>query len=84
MAAKDNRIFGLDVMRAVAVLSVVYAHGYYVLGDVAPDRGHRVSFVVGVTLFFVLSGFLIGRILLRTIDRQDFNGPLLAQFWIRR
>jgi len=37
-----------------------------------------------VTVFFVLSGFLIGRILLRTIDRQDFNGHLLAQFWVRR
>lgn len=84
MGATDNRIFGLDVMRAVAVLAVVYTHGYYVLGDVAPDRGHRISFVDGVTLFFVLSGFLIGRILLRTVDRQDFDGQLLAQFWVRR
>src|SRR5262249_43819084 len=25
-----------------------------------------------------------GRILLRTIDRQDFNVRLLAQFWVRR
>jgi peptidoglycan/LPS O-acetylase OafA/YrhL len=84
MTDTDNRIFGLDVMRAVAVLAVVYTHGYYVLGDDAPGRANRISFVDGVTLFFVLSGFLIGRILLRTIDRQDFDGRLLAQFWVRR
>jgi peptidoglycan/LPS O-acetylase OafA/YrhL len=35
-------------------------------------------------LFFVLSGFLIGRILLRTIDRADFDGRSLTQFWLRR
>jgi len=84
MATNDNRIFGLDIMRAMAVLAVVYVHGYYLLGDAVPDRAHRLSFADGVTLFFVLSGFLIGRILLRTIERKDFNGRVLTQFWVRR
>ena len=84
MTTTDNRVFGLDLMRAVAIVSVVYAHGYSLAGRGDPDRVAGVSFVDGVTLFFVLSGFLIGRILLRTIDRTDFDGRTLAQFWVRR
>jgi peptidoglycan/LPS O-acetylase OafA/YrhL len=84
MAMPDNRVFGLDLMRAVAILSVVYAHGYGLLGYGDTDRVAGVSFVDGVTLFFVLSGFLIGRILLRTINRTDFDGRTLVQFWVRR
>jgi peptidoglycan/LPS O-acetylase OafA/YrhL len=84
MAARDNRIFGLDAMRALAVLAVVYAHGRYLLAGTTSAASTGISFADGVTLFFVLSGFLIGRILLRTIERRDFDGPMLAQFWIRR
>jgi peptidoglycan/LPS O-acetylase OafA/YrhL len=80
----SQRVFGLDLLRAFAILTVIYEHGSYIL----PQGGSRdfynlISFD-GVTTFFVLSGFLIGRILLRTVLHDDFNGGMLVTFWKRR
>ena len=62
-----NRVFGLDLLRAVAIMSVVCAHGFVVLYPhlvgVLGIFGHGGFY--GVELFFVLSGFLIGQILIR-------------------
>lgn len=77
-----GRTFGLDFVRATAILFVVLSHGNYLL----PERAAQIiSFINidGVTLFFVLSGFLIGRILIRSFDKEiDFSA--LRSFWIRR
>jgi peptidoglycan/LPS O-acetylase OafA/YrhL len=63
---------GLDILRGVAILSVVFYHGLY-LGPLVSPPIHTIwarlssLFVfgwLGVFLFFVLSGFLIGAILL--------------------
>lgn len=84
MLAHNNRIFGLDVLRAFAVLCVVYGHGYRLIDHAIPSEIYKLPVFDGVTMFFVLSGFLIGRILLRTIAKDDFNGKMLIEFWIRR
>lgn len=39
---------------------------------------------IGVEVFFVLSGFLIGGILFREIDKGKSFGTTLKSFWIRR
>lgn len=39
---------------------------------------------IGVEVFFVLSGFLIGGILFREIDKGKSFGQTLKSFWIRR
>ncbi len=78
-----NRVFGLDILRAVAILIVIFTHSYYYLHlqflgfiyRIIPD---------GVGLFFVLSGFLIGGILLRIINKDSFTFRKLINFWIRR
>ena len=61
------RVFGLDALRAAAILAVVLTHYFVVLYPHMPAwfglLGHGGFY--GVELFFVLSGFLIGRILLR-------------------
>jgi peptidoglycan/LPS O-acetylase OafA/YrhL len=80
----DRRVFGLDLLRALSVLFVVYGHGYYLIKSEVDEGIYNIPVFDGVTAFFVLSGFLIGRILLRTIEREDFGGKILLEFWIRR
>ncbi|MFZ1664872.1 MAG: acyltransferase, partial [Flavobacteriales bacterium] len=78
-----NRIFGLDILRALAIMFVVIGHGSYLL----PNKLRTISdfFVFdGVSIFFVLSGFLIGGILIKLIDKNGFNFSILKTFWIRR
>jgi peptidoglycan/LPS O-acetylase OafA/YrhL len=78
-----ERVFGLDLLRAAAVCFVVYGHGYVYLPHV-DEHTYRLPEIDGVTLFFVLSGFLIGRILLKTFAASGVSGRKLLQFWIRR
>jgi peptidoglycan/LPS O-acetylase OafA/YrhL len=80
----NNRIFGLDILRACAVMFVVIGHGNYLLSK-------KYTFVInkffgydGVSIFFVLSGFLIGGILIKTLETKRSEKNMLLNFWIRR
>jgi peptidoglycan/LPS O-acetylase OafA/YrhL len=78
-----NRIYGLDILRALAIMFVVIGHGSCLL----PQKMRVVSDFLtfdGVSIFFVLSGFLIGGILIKLIDEKGINFHILKQFWIRR
>ena len=81
-----NRVFGLDLMRAIAILLVVMGHGTDFLGAVHAQFNILFSIgFFGVELFFVLSGFLIGRILLDLIEPlNNFCPRDFRIFWIRR
>ena len=62
----------IDGLRAVAVLSIVISHlGFGRLGG-----GY-----VGVDIFFVISGYLIGCIVVKQIQRDSFS---VADFYMRR
>ena len=82
----SNRIFGLDVMRALAILFVVGSHALWVFPsqDSAVFSLLRLAGVMGVEIFFVLSGFLIGRILLRLFTNPDFSSKDVLYFLTRR
>jgi peptidoglycan/LPS O-acetylase OafA/YrhL len=69
----------LDGLRAIAVIMVFFVH--FGPQDVVP-LVWRIKAVgwAGVDLFFVLSGFLISRILLDTRDRPDYY----KSFYLRR
>ncbi len=67
-----NRVGALDLLRALAVVAVLLYHA-----DTALTGG-----LLGVSVFFTLSGFLIGSQLWR---EQARTGTLdLARFWSRR
>ena len=78
----DSRIFGLDLLRAAAILTVVYGHGESLVGMVLPYYG--LFAFEGVTLFFVLSGFLVGGIFMRMVDSAGSGFADLVSFWSRR
>jgi peptidoglycan/LPS O-acetylase OafA/YrhL len=78
---QDRRIRGFDGLRAIAFLLVFASHKLYF--------GHADSFGdVGVWLFFVLSGFLITRILARSRSEiEDGRATVrsaLGGFYLRR
>jgi peptidoglycan/LPS O-acetylase OafA/YrhL len=73
----------LDGLRACAVSAVLIHHFFH------PPRIGGLDFaLLGVWLFFVLSGFLITGILLRSRDEIDYHGYqggfVLRQFYVRR
>lgn len=88
----QNRIFGLDFLRAIAILQVVQGHAYqlhYQFWDYIPWASKIISFAIfnfvdGVDLFFVLSGFLIGSILIKNFENQPINIKTLWNFWVKR
>ena len=71
---------GLDLLRALAIIVVVLYHAG-IMGFPLPGRAHRFGWI-GVDLFFVLSGYLIGGQLLAPLVRGGrFNLP---RFFARR
>ena len=82
-AVAENPSKALDGLRGLAVLQVVIYH-YYLLLPLTVDWYlllRRLGSVIdGLTLFFVLSGFLIGGILL---DMRETPGMFRVFYWRR-
>lgn len=80
-----KRVYGLDVLRAIAIFLVVLGHGNInVAGDLF-ENIPTIPLIDGVELFFVLSGFLIGSILIKIITKeQGLSAKSLTNFWKRR
>lgn len=82
---ESRRIFGLDLLRAIAITQVVLLHGAHILDGTPLDGFPWISLIDGVDIFFVLSGFLIGNILLLEINAiEKFGARDLWHFWCRR
>jgi peptidoglycan/LPS O-acetylase OafA/YrhL len=75
-----SRNFGLDILRATAILLVFLEHldwGY--LNTIKP---FSIFGILGVELFFVLSGFLIGRIVFKL--NLKTSRPSFRKFYLNR
>jgi peptidoglycan/LPS O-acetylase OafA/YrhL len=82
----SRRNFGLDVVRSVAILSVLASHSLYFLfpfyyRQLVEAFGILGSY--GVEIFFVLSGFLIGQLIVKEVLSPPSVGGL-GHFWVRR
>ncbi len=77
-----DKLFGLDTLRALAILAVILYH-FTIFGELSASILPFTYFGwMGVDLFFVLSGFLIGRQVLKSyLGRQR---PSIKQFYRRR
>ena len=83
MENKSTRIYGLDLTRAIAILLVLISHTSYIFKESSNPILDLFGFQ-GVEIFFVLSGFLIGKILLKIINSASFSFSDITYFWVRR
>lgn len=86
MTNSNPRVFGLDLMRSMAICMVLCSHILWIYN---PDDGIiRQLFALfgflGVEFFFVLSGFLIGRILYGIYIKDDYTIKSALYFLKRR
>lgn len=78
-----KRNYGLDILRAIAILTVLMLHA----SPFIPKQIlflYKIVLLDGVSIFFVLSGFLIGGILLRTLEAKSATLSTLWHFWLMR
>jgi peptidoglycan/LPS O-acetylase OafA/YrhL len=82
IAAEKNRVFGLDILRAAAIMLVLVGHTW---PTKLWSQWAGALAVLGVELFFVLSGFLIGGILIRLAEKRRLHSWRdVVAFWRRR
>ncbi|HZP65624.1 MAG TPA: acyltransferase [Rudaea sp.] len=79
---ETRRLPGLDLLRAVAILWVMLFHSF-IVGRLGEDFAWASRYGwMGVDIFFVLSGYLIGGQLLRPLHRGEPFRP--GAFYVRR
>lgn len=82
-----SRVYGLDLIRAFAIILVFWQHAVILVPNEFEEivRFYEKFLLEGVSIFFVLSGFLITRILLRDFERERIiKFTDYFNFWKRR
>lgn len=81
-----KRILSLDALRGYAILLVLFQHFPMVINNRIIDFMSKIGFAInsgylGVQIFFVLSGFLITRILIKEKKNNDVS---FTRFYLKR
>jgi len=80
----SKRVFGIDLLKAIAIIHVLIGHGGFLLEKTNTDFPW-IKLISGVNLFYVLSGFLIGKIIIKNfIIKSEFGIKDVFDFWTRR
>jgi peptidoglycan/LPS O-acetylase OafA/YrhL len=84
---KNKRLFGLDIIRAAAILLVLYSHRNLISStDSIHHHFNYLCGFFGVELFFVLSGFLIGIQLINLGEKKSTKKEyflFIKKRWLR-
>jgi len=78
-----NRVYGLDILRAIAILFVMFLHGCFI----TPNYISNIVGIIlsgGVSIFLVISGFLVGGIIIKIFEKEKPTIKTLLGFWKRR
>jgi peptidoglycan/LPS O-acetylase OafA/YrhL len=81
---EKKRIYGLDILRAIAILMVLYEHSGRFIMKWGFAKHYSALHVDGVSIFFVLSGFLIGGILIKSFKKKELLMNDIKIFWLNR
>lgn len=80
-----DRIYGLDILRSIAILNVVGVHSALLINNKSISfLIYTIFFFDGVGIFFVLSGFLIGKIIIKSFIHHKIAVYTFKSFWYRR
>jgi peptidoglycan/LPS O-acetylase OafA/YrhL len=87
----SNRNIGLDYLRSIAIVIVIFNHGllgFYIDTSQIKFEGLvaaiSASTVIAIEWLFVLSGFLIGAMMIRSFEKQNNWWSCARDFWLRR
>lgn len=90
-APRYQRNFGLDLLRSVAIGVVLMNHGYlgfFVSTGLSKWEGWRAALsacaVFSIEWLFVLSGYLIGSMMIRSFETRGGWWASARDFWLRR
>ena len=86
----NERLYGIDCLRGVAILLVITSHAYITLIDKTIPR-YFANGWIGVDLFFAISGFVVARSFINWTSGSDFNKhnfifrlKICAKYFLRR
>jgi len=83
---QKERNIGLDITRSIAILLVLFGHSSWIGDNYPPfiELAMISSPVFGVEMFFIISGFLIGKIVLKEIQLKEYSFSTFKYFLLRR
>lgn len=80
----NKRVFGLDFLRAFAIICVMYGHSGIMLSDTSFDWFASIPMPHGVDIFFIMSGFLIGNSFISYLKKNNgLGGQKIGSFYAR-